>query len=160
MNTKTKLFLGVTLVAAIAVSTTGCMTSHGSGEYVGSKAATQSFNGWTTNPNQEVHLYALKGYNEWVYLGEANVGSSGYNYFGAKWYFWYRSVNVPANCWHYVGSSSPGDYLAIIKAVDANGTALYYFEPGFYQYYDDYDSLGEMWSDRGVNAQSIVIYGD
>ena len=161
MKTKS-LFAGMLLIAAIAISSTGCMTSHGSGEYIGDKDALQTFSGWTTDPDQEVHLYVISNLipQEWAYLGEAKVGTSAYTYFGQKWYFWYLKAYIPEDSWISAANTAPGDYLTIIKAENQYGSPLYYFEADFYSYYDNYNSLEDLWLDRGVNSSNIVIFGD
>ncbi len=161
MFAKLKFTLCLSVLSVVVAASTGCMTSHGNGQHVGSKSKTQSFNGWTTVANQDVEIYALQSFNNWVKIGETQAGSSAYNYWGVNWYFWYISAKVPNSCWHAIsGPGAQGDYMAVIKVVDGNGNSLYYFEPGFYQWFDEYNDFGTMWSEKGVSTEAITLFAD
>ncbi len=157
---KTYLIKSFLLFFALA-PLTGCMTTPGAGEHIGSKNDSYNFSGWMTGPNEDVYLYAMKSFDEWIYVGQAKSRTSSYDYLGTNWHFWSIQTKLPANTWWAYGSvpGANGDYLAIIQARDKYGNPLKNWEEGFYGYFQDYDNLGDMWDAKG-HHHSIAIWAD
>lgn len=153
MLTKTKTITGLSLAMLIAVISSGCMATPGQGEYVGKRTDNVSFSGYTLNPNETIYLYARKpGTTTWTYIGWARTGTHSYNHLGQDWYYWGRAVVIPQSCWN-TGWFSASE----VKATNASGTALYTFQKGFYSWFDDYNTLGDMWDDRGHGTTVTVL---
>ncbi len=154
MKTKTGL-LGLLAVSAVALTFTGCMTGPGQYEYIGAKTNAVDFNGFTTEPNEYVYIYARKpGTTSWKYIGYAKSGTSPINHFGTDWYYWGKSIVVPGSCWN-TGWWSATE----VRATKANGTELLTFEQGFYDWFDDYTNLSDLYNDRG-NGTVVTVFAD
>ena len=154
MKMKTGL-LGLLAVSAVALTFSGCMTGPGQYEHIGDKTDPVNFNGFTTTPNEYVYLYARRpGTTNWEYIGWARTGSTPINQFGQDWYYWSKSQVVPNACWN-TGWWSATE----VRATRTGGTELLTFKQGFFEWFDDYGNLSDLYDDKG-NGTVVTVFAN
>ena len=156
MKNRIKMTFSVMLLAGIAVLSTGCMTRPGALTHVGDRDDSVLFDGWTTNPNEYVYIYARDSTtSSWLYIGYAKTGTTAVNHFGTDWYYWNKNLVVPEICW--TSGSGYWNAFSYVKATNGSGTNLLTFKEGFYDWFDDYDNLSELWDEQGWGDEVIIF---
>ena len=136
---------------------TGCMTSPGAWEHIGSKKNPYFFSGFMTGPNEEVYLYAKTSANQWDLVGKTTSSSTSIKHFGLSWYSWNIVTTLPDHTWH----SNNNNFLAVVQARDKDGKPLRnwfgFGKWGFYDYFLEYDNLLELWRSHGDDEEIMII---
>ena len=132
---------------------TGCMTSPGAWEHIGSKKNPYLFSGFMTGPNEQVYLYAKTSANQWNLVGKTTSSSTSIKHFGLNWYAWNIHTTLPGQTWH----SNNNNFLAVVQARDKDGKPLRNWEEGFYDYFMDFDNLSELWRHHAAYKEILII---
>ncbi len=149
--------VGFVLFAGTLVASTGCMTTPGHYENVGSVSDEVTFTGWLQEPDRWVRIQArTPGAGRWVTIGWARSDDTPYHYSGGDWYYWETNRTVPPEYWIYLD----GHFWAEVRAVDyLSNEPLYTFEAGYFSYFDYREPLEDLWADHGHGA-SVTIAAD
>lgn len=135
------------LLAGLLVTSVGCMVTPGNQQIISSRTTPVEFSGYTVHPGQKIELYAMNSSNQaWTKIGETTSSTKGFEHFGTQWYYWNKSIVIPKSQWISWGTN--GMYVALVRGV-ADNNDLFTFEDGFYDYFDDYDSLEELYLEHG-----------
>lgn len=142
---------------ALLLSAVGCMVSPGDYEILESHKKPIQFTGFTIRPGQRVEIFAKNIANDsWVKIGQTESSSEAMKHFGTDWYFWRTEILVPKALWTPWGNS--GGYVAILKGV-ADKSDLMTFKEGFYNYYEDYDSVEELFlENKSTTGVEILVW--
>lgn len=149
----------LTLIGLLIITATGCMVSPGDQQAFADRTKPIAFSGFTVRPGQKIELFAMvPTTGAWEKFGEASSNEDIFEYFGAKWHFWNQSAVVPKKYWFQWGKG--GGYSAVIKAM-ADKNDLFTFKEGFYNYYEDYDSVQELFlENRSQTGVEILIWAE
>lgn len=150
-----KALTGLCLLA-ITMSFSGCMTHPGDGQYVGKISNPVTFSGFLMNdPNEPVYVYARKGPGySWNLIKSTATDTWPYLYQGQVWHYWSTQVVVPSWMWKYEGY---GTFSCEVRSENTHADLLT-FEEGFSNWWMNYDTIEEMYQDRG-NGLVVKIFG-
>lgn len=148
---------GLAFCVGTLMTLTGCMTTPGNYENVGSVDEDVAFNGWIQQPSRWVKIQArVPGAGDWEDIGWALSGTHPYSYSGKTWYNWEKDITIPMRYWLYLD----GHYWAEVRAIDySSGDLLYTFEAGYYDFFEFTEPLGQLWMDHGYGT-SVTIAAD
>ena len=143
------------LLSMTCLLSTGCMTSPGNLEFVGSKNDPVEFNGYCQQPNRWVRIEAKHlGSGVWETIGWAKSGSHRFHYSGEDFYYWSNDVPLADRYWTFFEER----YFAEVRVRDfLTGDELYTFDAGFYSYFDPSESLGDLWIDHGHGTTATIF---
>ena len=148
---------GLALCAGTLMAASGCMTTPGNYENVGSINDAVEFTGWLQNPGHYVKIQArMPGEGNWVNIGGVRAGDTPYSYSRNTWYSWDMECRIPRQFWTYLD----GHYWAEVRAVDRDSNRLLFtFEDGFNSYFNFREPLETLWADHGY-GNSVTIAAD
>lgn len=115
------------------------------------------FSGFTVHPGQKIELFAKHPSTQnWVKIGETESTKDPYDYFDTKWYYWKKEVVVPKEFWLQWGKD--GGFSTILKGT-ADKNDLFTFKEGFYNYFEDYASLEELYfENKSQTGVEILVW--
>lgn len=155
-RTQNKLRLGVLAAGLMLITTVGCMVSPGNQQVLETRFDSILFSGFTVHPEQDVEIFAQNANQSWVKIGQAVSEDVAYEHFDGKWYYWSKKIVVPESLWQQWGKD--GGFSVIVKAV-ADKNDLIAFEDGFYDYFDEYDSLEELYlENQSLGGANVLIW--
>lgn len=139
----------------LVLLSSGCMTSPGHGEFVGSRSDAVRFNGYLLGGSQWVKIQANHPVSGWQTIGWAKSNSYSFHWDDSDWYPWNNNIVVPAGYWTSIGY---GYAKAEVRAVEySSNRNLPSFEAGFSSYFDPKETVEDLWNDHG-HAASATIY--
>jgi hypothetical protein len=156
---KTSQGLGILTMGLMLLSSVGCMVSPGNQEVFASRSTPIQFSGFTVHPGQHVEIFARDNSTQsWVKIGQTTSTSDAFEHFGSNWYFWKKEIVVPKSLWQKWGND--GSYSVVLKGV-ADKNDLMTFKEGFYNYYEDYDSLEELYlENKSTSGIEILVWAE
>ena len=150
--------IGLALLCVCAITSSGCMTTPGHGEYIGNKNKKVSFGGYVLEPNTWVQIQTEHPTLGWQTVGWAKSANYSFTYDGQQWYPWSKSIKLPAASWIPVNESMNAAYVRVVQY--NNGNVLYTFDQGFGSWFDPETSLADMWSDHGHGTEIVIFSGN
>lgn len=155
MNHLIQKSLMCTLGVALALTTTGCMTSPGHGEIVGKKSDKVYFGGYLTDPDQWVSIQARHPSSGWITIGYAKSKSYSFTFDGTQWYPWSVKLIVPNSYWTAIGY---GYNKVDVRALRySTGGALATWKGDFSDWFDVNESLGDLWNEHGHGSTATIF---
>lgn len=146
MTTLSRLSMFSILAFTISLST-GCMVTPYTGQLLKTRSETVEFSGYSRYPEDTVKIWARNSATgQWGLIGTTKSRTTKTSMYGGDWYYWSKKLSVPAQYW-----TEPSSVLkasAILKAT-IGPDDLYCFEEGFYDYFDDYDNVLDLWEEHG-----------
>lgn len=144
------------VTSCLLLSNLGCMAAPGNLKEIANRSTAIEFSGFTVHPSQTVNLYVLNANSTWTKIGQVDSSDKAYEHFGTDWYFWHKSIVVPKQYWKQFGDT--GGYFIVVKGM-ADGNDLFSFKEGFYNYYEDYDSLQELYEEnKSPDGVKVVVW--
>jgi len=138
---------------------TGCMTSPGQLENIGSKENPYFFSGFMTGPNEEVHLYARNAVTkQWHLVGKTTSSSTSIKHFGLNWYAWNIVTTLPDPTWHRGDDGCVTRFYGWVEARDKDGNPLRTWKEGFYDYFLHADNLDDLWGRYGRGRGGCFVF--
>jgi hypothetical protein len=138
------------------------MVTPGHGDHIGYFTTPVGFHGFSLAPGQKLEIQAKHPQRGWETIGGVQSFSNSVFHAGQKWYPWDGKIVVPSEFWTCVRIFQPAmcEVSAEVRAIDpSDGSKLYAFESGFYDWFSFNESLGDMWDAHG-HGTSVTIYAD
>ena len=165
MHLAMKQSLLCTLMLALTIASTGCMTSPYHGETIGSTDDNVRFGGFLLNANECVEIQALNPKSHaWETIGWSRSASRSSKWSGMDFYSWHASILVPARCWTktFQPRYDNDDVvvavgIADVRAVTDAGTLLT-INDDFVEWFDPYhESPREMLIDHHHGTTATIF---